>query len=272
MDYREKYGKVCGVRKSPTDKRDYKLKKHIKLGAIQIPKEYETEEFPFIYDQGDTQMCCACAYNAIRYLQESDSSQSELKEPFSPAFTYGIRNKNEIFEGMYIRSCCKNGKKGSLLYRELPGFYNVKDAIQLVNNKKDEYYKKAENFKINSYYVCTERKEIQSAIITAKGVITGINLYDSFYDVKNDGIINYHNEKDEDGYGGHAIAITGWKEINNKFYWRILNSWGKDWGDNGYGWLDGNYPFIDDAYAFIDDYTREKYSDYIVEYYNNNNH
>lgn len=36
--------------------------------------------------------------------------------------------------------------------------------------------------------------------------------------------------------GGHAIKIIGWgfsKEFN-VFYWLCQNSWGPDWGEDGY--------------------------------------
>ncbi len=37
--------------------------------------------------------------------------------------------------------------------------------------------------------------------------------------------------------GGHAVSIIGYD--NNGFV--LKNSWGKDWGENGYGWVSFNY-------------------------------
>lgn len=67
--------------------------------------------------------------------------------------------------------------------------------------------------------------------------------------------------------GGHAVTITGWSYINNKFHWRLLNSWGNDWGDNGYAWLPEDYPWIENAYAIVDTSTKMKFDDYIMKYY-----
>ena len=51
--------------------------------------------------------------------------------------------------------------------------------------------------------------------------------------------------------GGHAVVAVGYddkKEIRNKYADRpttgallIRNSWGKDWGEAGYGWLPYDY-------------------------------
>lgn len=256
-----------GLIKSPYDSRDYRYKDYHILGSIEIPTKYETEAFPFVYNQGESNMCCACAFSAVRYLQESDKDQSGLAEPFSPEFVYGNRDSNEIYEGMQLRSCCKHGRDGIILYRELSNFCSVKQAYEAVNKSKDSYLKKAKPFAITSFYVCRSRAEVQQAIIEHKAVIIGIPVYDSFYDVGKDGIIYFDSNKDTTNYGGHAVTLTGWCRINGKLYWRLLNSWGFSWGDNGYCWLPEEYPWIEDAYCIVDENHDITYTQYINEFY-----
>jgi cathepsin L len=38
------------------------------------------------------------------------------------------------------------------------------------------------------------------------------------------------------GRVNHAIVIVGWDDSKNAYL--IKNSWGKDWGLNGYAWVD----------------------------------
>ena len=268
-EYKEryKYKRSNGLIPSPYDKRDYKFKDIVPLGAFMIPDNYESKEFPYVYDQGQTQMCVACSYSAVRYLQESEWSQSGITEPFSPTLHYGNRPDDEMFEGMYLRTCCKNGRQGSILLRELNEFCTTKRAVSLVRSKSEEYFKKAEPYKISSFYTCNSRREIQQAIISTKAVITGIPIYDSFFTPNSEGIIEFNPSKDIRSYGGHAITLTGWKTVNNILYWRVLNSWGIEWGQNGYCWLPESYPWIEQVYAIVDTYIENTFQEYMKQFY-----
>jgi hypothetical protein len=37
--------------------------------------------------------------------------------------------------------------------------------------------------------------------------------------------------------GSHTVKVIGWGEENNVKYWIVENSWGTDWGENGYARL-----------------------------------
>lgn len=114
---------------------------------------------PPIFDQGDSCMCVACAYANLRYIQEYQ--QSGVREQFSPLFNYANRPDGEDYEGMYLRSICSKGREGSVLYRELPGFYSLDECRNQFNKDKERYLKMAQPFRISSYYVCRSRYEIQ---------------------------------------------------------------------------------------------------------------
>ena len=42
--------------------------------------------------------------------------------------------------------------------------------------------------------------------------------------------------KSTDDYAGaHAVALIGWGTDGGVDYWHLANSWGKGWGESGYG-------------------------------------
>ena len=46
-------------------------------------------------------------------------------------------------------------------------------------------------------------------------------------------------EEDEDMLGGHAVMAAGYDNDTRMFL--VRNSWGKNWGDNGYFWMPYDY-------------------------------
>lgn len=48
--------------------------------------------------------------------------------------------------------------------------------------------------------------------------------------------------------GWHAMAVTGYDDSRRAF--RLINSWGKDWGNQGYGWIAYDTMLSDARYAY----------------------
>jgi hypothetical protein len=75
--------------------------------------------------------------------------------------------------------------------------------------------------------------------ICSKGpVVAGFNVYYDFLKDYTDGTRVYIPKEKQKVLGGHAVKIVGWgsqNQDNEKVdYWICANSWGKDWGDQGY--------------------------------------
>lgn len=83
--------------------------------------------------------------------------------------------------------------------------------------------KVSEAYKIHSYALCNSIDSIKFAIVSNGLVISGLRVQDS---TRND----FWNGAGFEG--GHAICFVGYDD--EKQHLILRNSWGKDYGDNGY--------------------------------------
>jgi C1A family cysteine protease len=69
----------------------------------------------------------------------------------------------------------------------------------------------------------------------------GIEIYSSFEsnDVDRTGIIPTPNRSKEEFLGGHCMLIVGFDNATQ--YFKVLNSWGTDWGSAGYCFMAYDY-------------------------------
>ena len=77
-------------------------------------------------------------------------------------------------------------------------------------------------------------------------------------------IISSHDPLCDPTELNHAVIITGWGfSTTNKLYWIVRNSWGKEWGDEGYAYiLGGENTFgIETDVGFISDKFKEPETD-----------
>lgn len=73
-------------------------------------------------------------------------------------------------------------------------------------------------------------QNIEKALITGGPLQTGFAVYEDFFHYKS-GIYHHVGGKQ---VGGHAVVIVGFGTENGADYWIVQNSWGPDWGENGY--------------------------------------
>jgi cathepsin B len=71
---------------------------------------------------------------------------------------------------------------------------------------------------------------IKKEILKNGPVETGFTVYEDFMSYKT-GIYQHTTGK---MLGGHAVTIIGWGVEEGTKYWLCQNSWGAEWGDQGY--------------------------------------
>jgi hypothetical protein len=82
---------------------------------------------------------------------------------------------------------------------------------------------------ISSWHWCFNMPEMRHALSYHGPVVIGVNWYSGMFQPNAQGVLEVT------GYlaGGHCLEVSGYKGD----LYRLENSWGKDWGDNGGAWI-----------------------------------
>jgi C1A family cysteine protease len=92
-------------------------------------------------------------------------------------------------------------------------------------------------------------KNVKKSLASGHPSMFGFTVYNSIWDAE-DGEIPFPGANDRVA-GGHAIVAVGYddgKKVGSKTGALLIrNSWGKSWGDEGYGWLP--YAYVEDELA-----------------------
>jgi len=75
---------------------------------------------------------------------------------------------------------------------------------------------------------------VKKVLAQNKPVVVGLSVLRNFYDLRN--AIYWHPELGNTApAGGHAMVVVGYDDRKGAF--RLMNSWGKNWGDQGFIWI-----------------------------------
>lgn len=100
----------------------------------------------------------------------------------------------------------------------------------------------AKRYAIDDYLALFGSKEsdvikvqrVKKVLAQQKPVVIGISVLRNFYDLKN--AQYWHPDLGNTApAGGHAMVVVGYDDRKDAF--RLMNSWGKNWGDKGYIWI-----------------------------------
>lgn len=196
---------------------------------------------PTVGNQGSTGSCTtfAAAYGAltISYAIENSILDQHIIDrfAFSPSFIYNQLAKNDCSKPLRMTAVLDFMKeKGTCTHNELA--FNMDCTIPIDSNLKNQAAKNRIDLAAT---ITTSKMDTDSKVELIKNylsdsipVIGIIQVFESFLQCRGSKVWSY-----EDGFenymgGNHAVTIIGYDDTSATF--EIMNSWGKEWGSNGF--------------------------------------
>ena len=193
--------------------------------------------------QGDTQSCVAnAAAGAYEYLQKRHLGEEGYD--VSRLFVYFNARKREIAEDEPITD------SGSCIQDAIAGLQDDGACSEetwpfdpdLINDTpSDAAYEEAQSFLVEeAQFLPHELNLWKSALADGQPIIFAVKLFQSFNQLRR-GVVPTPNANDlQDGTsGGHCMLCVGYSDPDQVFI--VRNSWGADWGDQGYCYIPYGY-------------------------------
>lgn len=195
----------------------------------------------------------SCTANALAGNLEFLKKKS-LKNvvDFSRLFIYYnervIEHTVAVDSGASLRDGIKTlGKLGACPESDWP--YDIK---QFTTKPNEIAYKDALGYQITSYYRLSNLLQMKQTLASGYPFVFGFSVYESFEseEVAKSGIVTMP-AKDEHLIGGHAVCGVGYDDSKKCLI--VRNSWGADWGDEGYFYMP--YDYVENANLASDFWT-----------------
>lgn len=211
--------------------------------AALPPKADLSAFMPPIGDQGAMGSCVAWSTGyGLRSYYLAKINKLDVSKPEnvpSPAYIF---NHGSAIDQAGI-PCGKRGMNISIALEVLRA--GVVSLAEMPYNDKScgpppglEIQSHAKEFRIDGWeFVDPEDvNAIKIAIANGDPVVFGMSLASSFMKFKGNGVYSRQpTENYMEGPHGHAMVLIGYDDDRKSF--RVQNSWGRDWGDQGRYWL-----------------------------------
>lgn len=214
------------------DARDRILQLPKRAGALPASVDLRAQ-CPPVYDQGQLGSCTA---NAIAGAIEFDQRKEKLTEPFTPSRLFIYYNERAMENSVAsdsgaqlrdgIKSVASQGACAETLWPYVEDRFATRPSAPC--------YKIARTHPaVNYSRVPQDASQLKACLAAGYPFVLGITVYESFEsdEVARTGIVPMPQDS-ETTLGGHAVMAAGYDESTQRFL--IRNSWGADWGMDGY--------------------------------------
>jgi Papain family cysteine protease len=241
--------KRCSVVPDAPDYRDWVVGvDHPSVAATrgELPEVVDySQDSPIVQDQGDYGSCVGWA--AVRGLREwMYWKQTGERVSLSVRFVWMAAKETDHFE---INSFVANAGTSIKTAFKVMSKYGVPEdkyypySDELISftslRQKRAFFFSASKYRIFNYYMLATNEMRKLHLANVGPFVAGVPVTTDWEGVGRDGIIPDKGKGQE--LGGHALFIVGYDNSSRMF--KFKNSWGKAWGDNGFGYF--SYDFAE---------------------------
>lgn len=208
---------------------------------LAIPQNYSIKVYtPEAGTQGSYPTCSgwACAYSGRTILEAITNNwdkETIKNNVFSPSFIYNqIRPTQSCNEGASLLDALNIMKEFGAL-RLFDFEYNCEKQVTSEDKSRASKFKIQDFREIARRYDLNKSLKVKKSLSENKPVIVAIDCPNSF---NNAGEIWIPDSLDYQYWGqGHAVTVIGYDDKKYGGAFEILNSWGTDWGNEGFAWI-----------------------------------
>lgn len=160
-------------------------------------------------------------YNSDPFMDLDLSEQELVSCTVTGSCAYG---GSQLFAANYIKA---NGIVDEDCF---PYIAQEGDCKNKCSNPK--IFEKIKDAGMVGFFSIASEDDVKAALIKYGPIPTSMKVYSDFYAYKG-GVYQKSSTAREEGW--HAIVFVGWDDSKNA--WLCKNSWGDDFGENGYFWI-----------------------------------
>lgn len=211
---------------------------------------------PEVRHQGEIASCVgwAVGYSAMtieRAIKNNWKDRRKISENANSAlFIYNQLRQGECDRGVNIPKTLEMAQKnGNCLAREYDfDINNCSSPISDALMERAAKYRIADYirlFEVNSD-AAEKINRVKAVLAQKKPVIVGVTVLQNFYEIEEGESIWWPKFGNTTYAGGHAMVVVGYDDnkfpniknsADEKGAFKLMNSWGKNWGENGFIWI-----------------------------------
>jgi C1A family cysteine protease len=211
-----------------------------RFSIVALPPVVDLEpKCPPIYDQQDLGACTSMAAGALSQFQAKKTGHKWYM-PSRLAIYYWTREMEGSVNddtGATLHDTMQVLVRKGVPHEDL-WWYNIEKFAVKPSQK---VVTDAGNFRVAKQLAVNQNlHDLRSCIAEGDPFIFGFSVYESFLsnEVARTGVTPMPHTGEE-VLGGHAVMAVGYDDRKGMF--KVRNSWGKEWGQNGYFWMPYDY-------------------------------